>query len=169
MNALLDTISQLQERLDALDLTDPVVVKDGSGNLVGTVIGAEPSTVFAMTKQGYLVQVELHSGNIFSTGTTFNRYYETSDCSGQAYTNLPNGMPLGLVFTETWNEPLSPLWYVQKDLPLTPVTITTVLSSAGNCTSTGPCQWDAARMYPNDPNVTGVQQSPYEPPLVITK
>ena len=164
-----DNTNDIADLHNALDLASPVIVKDGGGNLVGSVIGADPSSVFAITQQGYLVQVQLHSGNIFSTGTSFNRYYETSDCSGQAYTNLPNGMPFGLVFTETFNEPLSPLWYVQKkDLPLTSATITAVFSG-GNCGTAGPFQWDAARLYPNDPNVTGVQQSPYQPPLVIMK
>jgi hypothetical protein len=134
---------------------DPVAkdyyLVDAANVTVGRLLSMSPSTLATISNDaGYLVSVTA-TGAIHADYTQM--YYESSDCTGQAYTNAEkfDGRVIG-------SEPLSgaPITYVPigaSEVGLTyNSTSTNVVLGCNSISGTA----DVLPLYLNDPSVTGV-------------
>ncbi|MCB1609285.1 MAG: hypothetical protein KDI71_20165 [Xanthomonadales bacterium] len=158
-----------------------ILLYDDNDVLIGSL--ADPGDFIVWTPQRYKVTVEDNSGRVSRNqpptdlgGAAYfgTRRYTTADCSGDAYLEVQAGVsppPFGRVVVAISHTP-----YELIAIPSRPA-LTTVNVVAERDSATGPCFSDggsvrtmnAVRLIdvPNDPEVTGVQNAPYTPPLKI--
>jgi len=152
------------------------VVADASGRIVGFYQGpVEPDVVRVISTQGYVTRINMKTGGYsVSPGNAVNSqdqvstsavYYASANCSGNAFYTV--GQPVGTnlggwVF---WSEADNALWYVPKAPVISQFTALSVRPL-----DSGPCSnisvfgdYTPARL--NDPNVTGISNTPPQAPL----
>jgi hypothetical protein len=159
-----------------LQAASPVLI-DATGRILGFYAEVRDSTPVVVSPQGYLVRYDLRNARVSSEytdllggGTSLGGalYYSVPNCAGDPYVSYPQLSAGGFVFSLGSFEPTLPradlLFYVPKGLTQE-VQFTTAsrLLLDGTCqngnTATGPF----LRVYPNDPNETGVPGQPAGP------
>jgi hypothetical protein len=172
-------IAQLMTRLQQLE-TQPVsgqpVFLKADGRNVGVVLGKSTSYTAlteqydALSFQEYFFVVSAQTGNLVGSHTI---YYSGANCTGQAYISVdqlksmpsPRGLYTkhqGEVFGARFAGDSSAAYYVAEDTES--VSITPVSAADSNTCSGGSFQHqfkqiDAYPALPNDPDITGVENS----------
>ena len=143
-----------------------VQLKDANGNVIGRVIGMETvSWPYVLTDQGYRTLFKVAIGMVdIHTQVVF----ESTDCSGTAYvgTRYP-----GTVFTVTDNAELAyaadGIYYSPSESEPVTVNINSTLDSNMDCIAYVAPTALGYPAYPNDPQVTGISNSPYPVRMLI--
>jgi hypothetical protein len=139
------------------------VVKDGNGDLIGTVLGTddilgENPRVSFLTAQKYLTQAYTATGRISSFKTI---YYEFPNCLGTSYARFSHP---GSVF---YAAPGLILYYAPRDAGRETVTVQshddTITPGEFRCVNAQATYEDAVLASPNDPQITGVPNTLYGP------
>lgn len=177
-------ISQLITKLDQLE-TQPVgqssIFLKSNGQNIGIVIG-KSTNYTALTEQydtlsfeGYFFIVSAQSGSLVGLHTI---YYSQPNCTGQAYIPVdqlqnppsPRGIYTkfqGEVFSNRFASDSIPAYYVAQDtgsVAVTPVSAASLGTCSGGEFQHTFRQIDAYPASPNDPSVTGVENS-YDTPI----
>jgi len=150
-----------------------VLLKDANGVTIGRVIGMETvGWPYVLTQEGYRTFFRSGNGKV-SLVPDDGVYYKTADCTGNAY--VSRGMYLGTVFSPTpqldqvYGEgaPYPPL-YIPHEEPKVTDDVFSVLTIDG-CELLDPPEYGANGYpaYPNDPAVTGIQNTAYPTRLLI--
>lgn len=143
------------------------VLKDANGVYIGRVIGMEHvSLPYVLTDKAYRTQIKVTDGKLRLSHTIV---FESINCTGAAYIIGAGGF-VGAVFLPTTNFELAygegKLFYSPKDAQGVSVAHNSSLDANLNClvdvlTEDG---WPA---FPNDPNITGIQNTAYPTRMVI--
>ncbi len=155
-------------------LADAPILVDANQQFVGYYSGTELTYIRTISRTGYVFGVEMQSGALittrvgpqYSSNTIPTLMFLTVDCTGPAFVSPENEFDLpGYV----WGHGPADFYYALKGA------VPTMRSPASAKQSpTDPCQvlTPAPRLtfpaFPNDPDVTGVQSTPYAPPLSIS-
>lgn len=166
----------------------PIVV-DVDGRIAGFYVGTstENRTEYAASQKGYRFGFDRESGRLMRPEGTYTDangqvFYTTTDCTGQAYITVHDGIKLGVVFPAAYASTPSqatgvPLLYylAQVGRPSTQTVMrrsfwaflgagTQILSCFNALT---PDARDAIPLIPNDPAETGVPNGGFVPPLRV--
>lgn len=141
-----------------------VVVKDGNGNVIGTLIGKghhNLSGLFVLTDKGYTFDIDPKTGTMFDGKFLF--FYATDECSGTPYSSTIAGHVV--------KGPDNNLYYIQKYTSFSIVTINSYyVPDGGLCVKRDPpLDILALPLIPNDPNITGLNSSSFTTPLTIDR
>ena len=144
-----------------------VLLKDANGVEVGRVIGmpyvARP---YVSTDRGYRTQILVHSGKLQLSHPIV---FESTDCTGAAYI-IGRGGYVGAVFSPTTNIDLAytlgALFYSPKDAQGVSVEYNSSFDDNLNCQADVNTE-DGWPAFPNDPNITGIQNTAYPSLMVI--
>ncbi|MCI4627024.1 MAG: hypothetical protein L3V56_13845 [Candidatus Magnetoovum sp. WYHC-5] len=143
-----------------------IIVKDGNGSEIGTLIGRRLSAmpVFdILNYNGYIVGVRWDNGEITDeTHTLLDFSYEGTDCSGTGYTYVANHPP-GSVLRRSSGE----LFYIDKNA----IKSTKIMGSYyldGVC-GTGSYNYEFYQLTPNDSSVTGISSANFATPIIIER
>ena len=147
------------------------LLKDANGETVGRVIGMEHvSRPYVLTGQGYRTNFSLPRGWIDVKEAWV--YYDAADCEGKPYVATPKYV--GTIFTPNLAMDaayeVGKILYVPHDAQSVMVDIKSVYNT-----------WDSENpicdpyvvtgegylAYPNDPTVTGIENTVYPTPMVI--
>lgn len=174
----------------------PAVV-DGNGQPLGSYLGSigaraesnggtPTTTIVTASVTGYVFVLHQPSGKVSADfripglrdeqsgrGTL---YFQSNDCSGTPYvdaggnTSGPKVVLGGFVFN-TENPSYSGLWYVPKQEISVSIAAGSAISifSTSECFTTSSMIEDALRVFPNDPQVTGVTMRDYPGPITISQ
>lgn len=131
-----------------------ILLKDANGVQVGRVIGmGSLSWPYVLTSQGYRALFRLGTGMIYAEAPV---YYESVDCTGQAYTG---GRSPGTVFMPTQDDSAAyaagAIYYSPNDAQAVTINLNSRLIDPFSCVpevSTG----EVYPAYPNDPAITGI-------------
>lgn len=142
------------------------LLKDANGVYVGRVVGMEHvSKPYVLTDQGYRTIIPIPIGRVVNEVTI---YFESIDCSGTGY--IEHNRHIGTVFSPTSNSELAyaigAIYYTPNDAQLMTVNIESYFDSDLNClplVGTG----EAYPAYPNNPNITGIQNTTYPTRMLI--
>lgn len=153
--------SEVNENFDFVNYGN-IVVKV-NGNELGTYVGRHGSTIDVLNANGYIIPVRFDQ--IFTAAGAWDIVYETTDCTGAAYTyNYPAGTILS-------NRMDGQLYYVTKNAVPVSLTIgSNVDTASGQCVAISPSSSDT--FYPltlNDPLITGVSSSTFALPITIER
>lgn len=155
------------------------LVYDDANVLIGAHADTLGSTVTVHTANGYRAALRV-DGFVVSANDLHGEvaqpqlYYATMDCTDPGYfiydPQHDPGIPFapgGFVFRS--NESGYKLYYVPKRAPIVSATIVRERASNGGCvvTAQAGARQDLTLAIPNDPNVTGVRNTTYTPPLRI--
>ena len=155
----------------------PVVV-DANGVILGFYQGPNTAdagaTVVVITTQGYVARYDRVSGVMsfeppdawtqFTYGRIQALYFESADCSGDPYIPVSESFTGGTVAAQ---QESGDRYYIPKNSgEVTLVNLSRRLQN-GQCQSGQTASGTLMRVYPNDPNVTGVQNEPAVGPLRI--
>jgi hypothetical protein len=156
-----------------------LLVYDNQDTLVGTL--ASPERYFVWTPQLYKVNVDGNTGWVGSGAIDLEQisfggtlWYEQLDCSGSPYLEILNGLHVETAFGQVVGR-ISSGPYELFAIPSRPeIFMPTVRAQRfgrdQSCMpSADPRMIKAVPLdaYPNDPEVTGIQNTPYTPPLKI--
>jgi len=153
----------------------PVIV-DATGRILAFYEGpVDPNSLYlrGITTQGFVViyrmdVAEMEQGSDASGGSTFSGdaiYFSGPMCTGSTFGRLDAGPPPygyngGFLFKSS-----NDVWYVPKNAPVTTENPQSV-RSGGNCSPT--IQMGTyVPVFPNDPIVTGLSNTPPQAPLRI--
>lgn len=162
--SLQQQINQLQAQINQLE-SEPkaVVMKDANGNLLGRVAGLDmgPGDTWIITPQGYKTKIRF-SGLVTFTRSVSLLFYESIDCTGQAYEEEPPLSYYGTVaMVDNQINGTNQLEYIDKNT--TPVTKQIFSGDYGGmCMEMESPDLGGTPMIviplsqPNDPLVTGV-------------
>jgi hypothetical protein len=160
--------------------TGGLFVSDGNGANIGAFVEsgmsggfgtARPGTLWLLSDQGYLFNIEVSTGNLLDDQVDLD-YVETDECKGQGYYRKESGdtpptsmsFSIGLVLNST-----SGVFYNKREEPLVEYTP----KSSGtetNCTSINSNnKVTGYKVYPNDPAMTGVSGTVYSTPIGLSK
>jgi hypothetical protein len=142
-----------------------VLLKDANGVKIGRVIGMETvSWPYVLTDQGYRTLFRVGTGMIYNEAPVF---YESTDCTGDAYVGKRSP---GTVFLPTLQDSLAytigVLLYSPNDAQGIIIITNSTLDYDLNCISYI-SEREAYPAYPNDPNITGIQNTTYSNRMVI--
>ena len=143
------------------------LLKDANGVYVGRVIGMEHvSKPYVLTDQGYRTIIPIPIGRVVNEVGPV--YFESSDCSGTGY--IEHNRHIGTVFSPTSNSELAyaigAIFYTPNDAQITTVSVNSYYDSELNCLP-GVGTGDAYPAFPNDPNITGIQNTAYPTRMMI--
>lgn len=147
------------------DGVSAALLKDGNGVTIGRVIGMETvSWPYVLTNQGYRTLFRVGTGMIYAESTV---YYGTADCTDQAYVAIRSP---GTVFMPTLNDltayAAGALFYSPNDAQSVIINTSSVLDADLNC-SPYTSNREVYPAYPNDPNITGIQNTAYPTRMLI--
>ena len=160
-----DTVSNS----NAAEPPNAVVLKDANGIYVGRVIGmTNINRSFVLTDHGYRTDMDITFGRVEESQVL---QYESNDCTGAAYLD-PGIRTAGNVFIHrapsesAYNAGL--ILYTPLDAVSVTVTINSQLMSDLTCNTLAfPYTNDLYPALPNEPNITGIQNTAYSSPLRI--
>ena len=144
-----------------------VLLKDANGVEIGRVIGmGTASWPYILTDQGYRTLFRIGTGMIYNEAPV-PVFYESTDCTGDAYVGARYP---GTVFTPGQNDlmayTMGALLYSPNDAQSVIINTNSTLDSGLTCIS-----WVSNRegypAYPNDPNITGIQNTAYPIRMLI--
>jgi len=143
----------------------PVLLKDGNGVTIGRVIGMETvGWPYVITAQGYRTLFRTGTGMIFTDAAV---YFESMDCTGDAYVGVRY---VGTVFLPTSQDSLAysvgAIAYSPHDAQSKNINTNSTLDSELNCVPFVTTR-EAYPAYPNDPDITGIQNTVYPTLMVI--
>lgn len=142
-----------------------ILLKDASGIEIGRVIGmGSVSWPYVLTSQGYRALFRLGTGMIYAEAPL---YYESVDCTGQAYTG---GRSPGTVFLPTLDDSAAyasgAIYYSPNDAQAVTVNVNSRLIDVMNCVP----EVSTREVYPaysNDPAITGIENTAYPTRMLI--
>lgn len=145
-----------------------IVVRDAAGALLGEPIGSiNTSAAVLLSEAGYVFAINMGSGTVVqSQGTVAAVVFEGVDCTGSAYISM-NGVGPGAVHPAgdaLYYTPKSPT-VVSDFIGESSISPTSDSRCSNGRTGSGP----SFLTLPNDPEVTGVDVSGIEPPLLFTR
>ena len=122
-----------------------------------------PQFVYILSDTNYTVEL-LPTGGSPVTGI-LGSYFLTNDCSGQSYTNIspPFFSTQGYVFSTNGNDPVAHR-YVPSGQPVETIATLSAIFT-GSCTSYTQTLI-ARKTFPNDPSVTGFQNSIFDATVI---
>jgi hypothetical protein len=133
----------------------------GAGNVIGS------STQMIQSGEGYLAVAPTYPTTNVMLAGVYPIFYDGSDCTGNAYVlpgpNLSLGWLVNGIVVSPSNGTEQDYLYVPAGTGTTdvPFTMASFLNAPGDCETPGaPQPMSAAQLLPNDPNVTGFQNSP---------
>ena len=135
------------------------------GQSIGTVLGITSADVWLISDEGYLFFIDLRTGGPYLSQPNV-LYFSGTGCTGSVYaSNGMNGIgELGVVFRGGTNSPW-PVYYTPRGEERTTRSTASYLSN-GTCVDSATDQL-VYRAFPNDPLVTGVQDSGPTRPLTL--
>ena len=145
-------------------------MKDANGAYIGRIIGMlTVNSPFVLTDKGYRTFLDITFGRVEASQVL---HYESIDCTGVAYLE-PSIRTPGTVFIQSapsselaYNSGL--VFYTPHDAQRVSVTINSQLLPDLTCNpSSSPWTNDLYRAEPNDPNITGIQNTAYSTPMRI--
>jgi hypothetical protein len=142
------------------------VVSDASGSVLGFYLGPNniSTSVTVVTTTGFIVQYETETGVMLSTpvdawgeqgSNVSNLYFTTPDCTGQAYITSSGVYRGGSVARQIGGQ----IYYVQKGATALALDDQSRMTG-GVCQTGSNTSSDLMPVFPNDPNVTGVSNTP---------
>ena len=142
-----------------------VLLKDANGVEIGRVIGmGTVSWPYVLTDQGYRTLFRVGTGMIFNEAPVF---YESIDCTGDAYVGKRSP---GTVFMPTPQDSLAytmgALLYSPNDAQGVIINTNSTLDFGLNCIPSV-SERELFPAYPNDPNITGIQNTAYPTRMVV--
>ena len=135
-----------------------ILLKDANGIEIGRVIGmGSVSWPYVLTSQGYRALFRLGTGMIYAEAPL---YYESVDCTGQAYTG---GRSPGTVFMPSLDDSANyiagAIFYSPNDAQADTVSLNSRLAD-GVCLDNIETR-EVYPAYPNDPEITGIENTVY--------
>jgi len=119
---------------------------------------------YVITAQGYRTLFRAGTGMIFNDAPV---YFESMDCTGDAYVGVRS---VGTVFLPTSQDTLAyaagAIAYVPHDAQSKTINTNSTLDSELNCVPFVTTR-EAYPAYPNDPDITGIQNTVYPTLMVI--
>jgi hypothetical protein len=142
-----------------------ILLKDANGGEIGRVIGmGTVSWPYVLTKQGYRALFRLGTGMIYAEAPL---YYESVDCTGQAYTGARSP---GTVFLPTLDDSAAyaagAIYYSPNDAQAATVNVNSRLIDPLACVP----EVSTLEVYPaylNDPAITGIENTAYPTRMLI--
>lgn len=147
------------------EVADSVLLKDANGVEIGRVIGMETvGWPYVLTDQGYRTLFRVGMGMIYIQAPV---YYESTDCTGDAY--VGKRYP-GAVFMPTLNDSIAysmgAILYSPNDAQGVIINTNSTLDIDLNCMPYVSNR-EGFPAYPNDPDITGIQNTAYPERMVI--
>jgi hypothetical protein len=164
---------------DAISASVPqAVLKDANNVYIGRVIGMLTSSFpFVLTDEGYRTSIPIARGRV--QDVVDGLFYESTNCLGPAYVgNSAGGTTLkilGTVFIPIYDSEAAYsaglVLYTPSDEPGVAITANSQLEVSDpniTCnTLVSPIASTLYRAYPNDPNITGIQNTAYSTRMII--
>ena len=144
-----------------------VLLKDANGVEIGRVIGmGTVSWPYVLTNQGYRTLFRVGTGMIYGETPT-PVFYESTDCTGDAY--VGKRYP-GTVFTpgqlDFMPYAAGALLYSPNDAQSVIINTNSTFDSDFSCIPLVSVR-EVYPAYPNEPNITGIQNTAYPARMVI--
>ena len=170
-NDISTNASDITENRDAISaIASQAVLKDANGIHVGRVIGmSRLNHPYVLTEQGYQSVINVFQGMVVNMDIGISIAYESTNCIGPAYRQGHGLATIGTVFIgidgaeEAYNADL--IFYTPLDAQTQTINVNSQLIFDGvNITCDqlpSPVSSDAIQALPNDPNVTGIQNTAY--------
>ena len=156
--------------------TSVVLLKDANGVEIGRVIGmAHVAAPYVLTDPNYRTVFLLGQGRVEGRVSPINIYYESGACIGNAYVG-PSGISLGTVFTPpVFSETaynFGVILYTTNDAQAVTFDVNSQLDTSDpnniTCNSyPSPVTMTLYPAYPNDPSITGIQNTAYPTRMLI--
>lgn len=142
-----------------------ILLKDANGVEIGRVIGmGTVSWPYVLTRQGYRALFRLGTGMLYASAPL---YYESVDCTEQAYTG---GRSPGTVFLPTLDDTTAyaagAIYYSPNDAQAVTVNVNSRLTDLLTC-EPEVSTLEVYPAYPNDPAITGIENSAYPTRMLI--
>ncbi|MCG6552083.1 MAG: hypothetical protein L7F77_07130 [Candidatus Magnetominusculus sp. LBB02] len=140
-----------------------IVLKDGNGNELGTLI----SDSTFLNPKGYIVQINTYDKTYaYGALTIYNLVYTSSGCTGATYI-APNGMS-NYFAGKVVNDGMGNLYYIAKNTSPTTITAYSQSQYGAGCVNVGGgfTTFGFAAL-PNDSSITGVSSSSVALPITI--
>jgi len=142
-----------------------ILLKDANGAEIGRVIGmGSVSWPYVLTNQGYRTLFRLGTGMVYAEAPL---YYESIDCTGQAYTG---GRSPGTVFMPTLDDSAAyaagAVYYSPNDAQAVTVDLNSRLIDPLSCVPEVSTR-EVYPAYPNDPAITGIENTAYPTRMLI--
>ena len=165
--------ANISSNTDAISsITSQVVLKDANGVQVGRVIGMSAiHRPVILTEQGYRSEINIFKGMVDSgrdIGITI--VYESSNCTGPAFRSGQGLATIGSVFigVSGWLDAsylVGLVFYTPYDAQVQAININSRLQENGGMATCyqepSPIPSFGTPALPNDPNVTGIQNTAY--------
>lgn len=142
-----------------------VLLKDANAVKIGVVIGMETASwPYVLTDQGYRTLFRVGTGMVYNEAPV---YYVSTDCTGDAYVGKRSP---GTVFSPTLQDGLAysvgAILYSPNDAQGVIINTNSMLDYDLNCISYL-SERELFPAYPNDPVITGIQNTAYPTRMLI--
>jgi len=142
-----------------------ILLKDANGVDIGRVIGmGTVSWPYVLTRQGYRALFRLGTGMVYAEAPL---YYKSVDCTGQAYTGARSP---GTVFMPTLDDTAAyasgAIYYSPNDAQVDTINVNSRLIDPLTCVPEV-SRREVYPAYPNDPAITGIENTAYPTRMLI--